>query len=133
MTDTVTREQAEAVLRLVEKKFRHYLKTFGTHPNGQIDFETLVDVPESERPVLVEGWSDTGTWAIVWESGSPSEWAYADLADDYVDEELTTQLVQEFGAKPGNPVTTKGVQGMPEGVYTEAYYSFVLVIYPNGR
>lgn len=128
----VTREQAEAVLALVERKFSSYLKTFGTTADGKIDFETLVDVPASERPQLVENWDDAGNWAIVWESGAPSEWAYTGLEDVYVDQEIATTLRDEFQARsPEQTASSAGVQGMPKGVHAEPYYSFVLVLYPT--
>lgn len=131
MADTVTREQAEAVLRLVEKKFAPYLKTFAMLPGGGIDFDTIIDVPESERPQLVENWAGEAPWAIVWESGSPADWAYSPIESAYVDEEIGQQLRDEFHAASHLALaTSKGVEGMPEGVETEAYYSFVLLIFP---
>jgi hypothetical protein len=130
--EMVTRKQAEAVLALVEKKFSSYLKTFGTTPDGRIDFDTIVDVPESDRPHIVEWETDhAGTQlAIVWESGSPDGWAYGDLADTYVDEEVATVLRDEFQARNAERLANvDGVQGMPKGVHAEPYYSFVLVLY----
>lgn len=130
MDDTVTREEAEAVLRLVEKKFASYLKTFAYTPGQGFDFDTLVDVPETERPHLVEDYQGTGRWAISWESGSPSEWAYCDLGTAYVDEEIAGQLRDEFRAKNATRLASSdGVQGMPKGVIAEPFYSFVLVLY----
>lgn len=126
--DMVTREEAQAVLALVEKKFSSYLKTWPV-VDGKLDFDAeLIDVPEYERPKLVENY-DGKDWAIVWEGG-PFEWAYADLADAYVDEEAAVTLRDEFQAKNATRLaSTDGVQGMPKGVVAEPFFSFVLVLY----
>jgi hypothetical protein len=130
-TNKVTRKQAEAVLALVEKKFASYLKTFATSPGGEIDFDTMVDVPESDRPHIVESFGDTGQTAIVWESGAPYEWAYSPLADVYVDEEVATVLRDEFkAADPARLASSDGVEDI-KGVATEPYYSYVLLLYPE--
>lgn len=130
----VTRAQAEAVLKLVEKKFADYLLTFGTTPDGRIDFETMVRVPESDRPHIREWETEhAGTQlAIVWESGAPDEWAYSGLEDTYVDQEVAVTLRDEFRARNAEHLASvDGVEGMPKGVYAEPYFSFVLVLYPE--
>lgn len=131
MHNTVTREDAEIVLRLVEQKFASYLKTWPV-VDGHIDFDTLVDVDEMDRPRIVEWETDqAGTQlAIVWESGAPADWAYSDLGDVYVDAELAAYMT-EFPGMTAADVSTMGVQGMPAGVCAEPYFSFVLVLYPT--
>lgn len=129
--DNVTREEAEQVLRLVEKKFRTWLFTWPVI-NGHIDFDAcLVPVPDSDRPHLVENYGDTGRWAIVWESNSPTEWALGSLEDPHEDAELR-QLARDAGAHSKAAYTVEGVSGMPSGVYAEAEMSFVLVLYKEG-
>lgn len=128
-TTKVTREEAEAVLRLVQVKFRHWLHTWPV-VDGHIDFEAaLVPVPDSEQPQLVEDYQGTGRWAIVWESGSPYEWALTPIEDAHEDAELR-QLARDAGAHGPGAYTVQPPKGrMPEGVYAEADYSFVLVLY----
>jgi len=96
----VTKAKAEAVARSVAKAF----------PDA---------VTETSRPVAVEGWTESGGWAVVWEEG-PYEWCYQynNLAAGYATKD------EEFGftRKPVKPV---------KGVYLEPYHSFVMAVYPE--
>jgi hypothetical protein len=130
-TTQVTREQAEHVLRLVEKKFRTWLMTWPVVDNKILFDAPLVPVAECDRPQLVENYGGTGRWAIVWESNSPTEWALGSLEDPHEDAELR-QLARDAGAHSSAAYTVPGVDGMPEGVYAEAEMSFVLVLYKEG-
>jgi hypothetical protein len=116
--EMVTRKQAEAVLALVQAKYRHWLKTWPV-VDGHMDFDAkLVDVPESEQPKIVEWEVREGETqlAIVWESNAPDSWAMEPLTDNSVD--------PEFG------FAVEGAKGsMPAGVRAEPFYSFVLVLY----
>lgn len=129
-----TREQAEAVLKLVEAKYASWLTTWPT-VNGHIDFDTLVPVPDTDRPHIVEHWGDDDATVIVWENNAPDSWALAPLDEASVDEELLT-LAKDAGASKNlatGIATVKGAPGrMPANVYTDAYFSFVLAIYQEG-
>lgn len=129
MEDTVTREEAEAVLALVKSKFSAWLHTWPVI-NGRMDFDAcLVPVPESEQPQLVQDYQGTGHWAIVWESGSPYEWALTPIDEPHQDGELR-QLARDAGAHgPGAYTVQPPKDRVPEGVYAEADMSFVLVLY----
>jgi hypothetical protein len=98
--EPVSKAKADKVLKAVEKKFAAWID-----PS---------DGPDN-KPTLFPDWAGDGHWAIVWEGGSPYEWALTPIGDPYHDE--------EFGG------TAAGVP-MPAGVFTEPYYSFVLMIYP---
>lgn len=117
--DMVTRAQAEAMLKLVEKKYASWLSTFQYIPGEGFDFDKPVPVADANRPHIREWEDDNGgkQLAIVWESDAPYEWALHALDETYTD--------QEFG------FTVEGVSVLdaPRGVHTEAAMSFVLVLY----
>lgn len=119
--DTVTREQAEAVLAVVEKRYAAYLQDIVDEDTGKV----IVPAPAADdRPKLFEG-ETPDSWLVSWESG-PYEWAYRFTAGG-VDEELA-YLAGEFGVtvKPEKPA----VVDVP-GVEIEPYYSHSLVVYPS--
>jgi hypothetical protein len=102
MSKRVTKTDAQRVLKAVETTFKPWIEA-GMH-----------------GPQLVENyeWSDgmqvhPTPWAIVWEDGSPYEWAY-NFPHGGVDE--------EFGFK------IKAAE-LPKSVHTEPIFSFVLGIF----
>jgi len=116
---TVTEAKAKLVLAAVEDKFSTWLMDFARDENGRYDFDAPLVKREGlpgDVPTLVEDWDGNGNWAVVWEGGSPLDWAIGGIEYDYYD--------PEFGFH------VKGVE-LPKGVHCEPYYSFVLVIYPS--
>ena len=116
--EMVTRKQAEAVLALVEQKYRTWVMTWPV-VDGYMNFDApLVPVADCDRPQIREWEVRDGETqlAIVWESNAPYEWAMEALTEASVD--------QEFG---GRVAAARGA--MPKGVYAEPFYSFVLVLY----
>lgn len=129
-TKTITRKQAEAVLALVEKRYKAWLQ-------GEPE-----DSPD--RPKLVENYEpywcsdDSGTrripWAILWESG-PDEWAYR-FSMGGIDEELATLAAEVVGQRKVQKAVRDGAfteQPAPQasGVYVEPGCSFILFLYPG--
>lgn len=129
-----TREQAEAVLALVEKKYANWLVTWPV-VDGHIDFDQLVPVPGSDRPQIFMNWGDDNATVIAWENNAPDSWALHPLTEASLDEELVT-LAKDAGASrklATGIATVEGAPGtLPKGVYTDAYFSFVLAIYQEG-
>lgn len=112
-----TREQAEQVLKLVEKKYAGWLKTFAMNGN-KIDFDApLVDVPDTDRPKVFMNWGDDNETVIAWENNSPCDWALSPLDED--------QIEPEFGSRiPG-----VDIPAAQRKIYTDAWMSFVLAVY----
>lgn len=106
MSKVLSKTKAEAYLAAVKNKFRAW------NLDNEWDF-----AQNGDKPTLVENWNNDGHWAIVWEGNAPYEWAVAPISDDYFDEEFH--------------FTVKGVP-VPPGVHAEPYYSFVLMLYPEG-
>ena len=75
------------------------------------------DCSESS-PELVKDWAGNAGWAIVWEDG-PYEWVfqYSEMSAGYA----ATDAEFGFSRKPVKPI---------KGVYTEPFYSFVMMVYP---
>ena len=110
MTKRVTKRQAEAVLRAVQKQYAGW-------------------VEEGYGPKLVMDWrylSDEGQPAIVWEEG-PYEWSYR-FPYGGVEEETTALLRVEV--PDAKPVTVPKVE-LPKGVWVESATSWALSIYPE--
>jgi hypothetical protein len=116
-TTKVTREQAEAVLAAIESQFSSYLM------NDSVPSEMNRPISDEDRPQIVEDYMDVD-FAIVWESGSPYEWAFR-AGEGGLDEELSS-LAEDFG---GALVYTSRVE-MPTDVHCEPIESFSLGIYP---
>lgn len=126
MAREVTREQAEAVMAIVDQRYGAW----------------YADLPANspDRPHLVENWEPwwgpegrTVPFAILWESG-PDEWAYR-FNDGGFDEELALGVAEFVGqertremAKAGE-FTEKPAE-LPKGVYIECGTSFILCLYP---
>lgn len=91
---TVTKRQADAVVRAIEKQFAPWINE------------------GDSGPVLLKDWNGHG-WAIVWESGSPDSWAVKDPGGD-VDE--------EFGFKIPARREVRGVFTEPINSYTLGLY-----------
>lgn len=108
---TITREQAEAALAAVRKRYAGY-----------------DDVNEI---ALIQDWGSRYgrvAWLITWESG-PYEWAYR-AAMGGINEEVATDLVTEFGTTPqkaGKLATEREIR-FPAGVLGEPYDSFSLTL-----
>jgi hypothetical protein len=66
-------------------------------------------------PVVRFDWNDDGHWAILWEEG-PFEWACSPLDEVYQGE---------------YDYVAMGVPAI-KGVFAEPYYSFVMMLYPEG-
>lgn len=120
MSNAVTTAQAQAVLTAVKAQFHTYLEPMDLG-NG------LVLAPACPEPTLNMDYD--GTPAIVWEEG-PSEWAYRVNEGGTSEEEaaLAAAASEEFGHK----ITSSNLApaALPKGVEVEAFYSFVLAIYP---
>lgn len=114
-----TRKQAEAVLALVEQKYRAWIYTWPM-VDGKLDLDAAqVLVDDVYRPHIVEHWGDDDATVIAWENNSPDSWALDSLTDNSID--------PEFG------FAVRGAKGsLPAGVYTDAYFSFVLAVYREG-
>lgn len=111
MTNTtkVTRSEAKFVLKAIERRF-----------------VGLVD--DSDQPVLVENYMDTGNFGIVWEGG-PYEWAFR-VASGGVNDEVFCTLVDEFGVDPAvaKRKSTESPLPVPDSIRLEPYFSFSVVI-----
>jgi hypothetical protein len=110
----ITREKAEATVRAIEGQFKSFIEAY----DGR------------SRPILLD--PDThadDAWSVAWEDG-PDEWAYHAFAGG-IDEEVY-HLAIDAGATTDQAITTATVKphACPTGVYVEAYYSFVLCLYP---
>lgn len=119
MDREVTRQQAEAVLAIIEKRFATYLQGAGP----------------KDRPTLrdhTHGEVKSGSWSIDWESGSPEAWALSPFAE-HLDEELYCLAMgsgiytdvgeaRQFAVTPAVPE--------PEGVECYPINSFTLGISP---
>lgn len=101
----LSRKLAEQALASIKEQYKSYLM-FGDEEFG---------------PKLVESWTDSGHWAIVWEEG-PYEWAL-NSPQGGVDEELSELA--------GQRVDTPEAPNFPEGVFAECYSYSVLCLYPN--
>jgi hypothetical protein len=128
MGQRVTKRQAEAALRAVEKQFKRYLEPI-KDPEGE--FEDIP--PMCPPPKLSMDWD--GHVAILWEDG-PDEWAYRATMGGTSEEErcLVAAAAQEFGKDPKQAVAAMKVDApmkWPKGVYAEPYNSFILCLYPD--
>lgn len=101
---------AQQCLQLVEQKFSSYIEG-GYGPKLIPDYETF---------------SGNSCWAIVWEDGSPYEWAYLATGGG-VDEEMAGLMDQEGAGPPDahEPIS------WPAGVYAEPIMSMILGLYPS--
>lgn len=113
-TTTVRKSDAEKVLAAVRNTYSAY-------------------VEPGYGPTLVENyrWSETSPaapYAIVWEEGSPYEWTY-NFPGGGFDEEMYF-LAREFGEDVARRLATKAPTELPDTVFVEPIYSFVLGIYP---
>jgi len=107
----ISAAKANSALKAITRQFKVYTEDSNGKPN----------LPE-DMPVLC----DRGDhWEIVWESGSPYEWAYLAFQGG-VDEEMTS-MAQEFG---GGVATIPEVK-CPKGVYAEPVMSFILGLYED--
>jgi hypothetical protein len=126
-----TRTQAEAVLKLVEAKYASWLVTWPV-VDGRIDFDSQVPVADTDRPHIVEHWGDDDATVIAWENNAPTDWALHPLTEAHVDEELASQITEFVPTvkRAAHLATVEGAEGsLPKGVYTDAYFSFVLAVY----
>jgi hypothetical protein len=105
----ITREQAEAALAAVRDRYKNY--------------------DDAHEITLIENWEDQVAWLICWEDG-PFEWAYR-AAMGGVNEEVSTTLVDEFGADAASAVRVSTEQAIrfPSGVWVEPYHSYSLGLY----
>lgn len=112
--ETLSEPQAHACLALVKKQFAAYLDA----ERGHRPFVRLVE-PGPGRPRRF--------WEIVWESGSPYEWAHLATSGG-VDEEMAnemTAMFPDYEPKPMEPIA------WPEGVHAEVgEFSFIVALYP---
>lgn len=127
MTKRVTRRQAEAALRAVEKQFKTYLEPLDLGDGGR------VFPPVCPPPTLSMDWD--GHVAILWEDG-PDEWAYRASMGGNSEEDrvLAASVAREFDQDPQEAVSRVTVEEpvkWPKGVWAEPYYSFVLCLYPE--
>lgn len=116
----VTREQAEAVLAIIEKRFAIYLVP-GAGPG---DRPTLRDHEHEEQ--------SPGCWSIGWEGNSPQAWALSPFAE-HVDEELYWMALEAgIHTEPGaaRDFATIPAVAEPRGVKCYPINSFTLGISP---
>jgi hypothetical protein len=126
---TITREQAEAVLAVVRKRYRCYFEPV-LNDAGKV----LLPAPgEDDQPQLFENYHGRrGSWAVVWESG-PDEWAMR-FSLGGLNEEVAAYLHQEAGWTPsaaGRAAVEAPVVVEVPGVHVEAWESFSLGIYED--
>lgn len=126
-TGTVTRKQAEQVLAEIRKQFTVHCATHAEiaerNPDDPDFVRLLTCRPdgtprhENPQPKLVENWEwVSGTpvrWAILWEEG-PCEWAY----------------IAMHGGTDADGFTIPAATPV-EGVYTEAWTTWAIGIYPT--
>lgn len=125
---TITREQAEAVLAVVRKRYQAHLG-----PLLDEDGKTIIPAPgEADQPQLFENYQGSDTWVVSWESG-PFEWALR-FASGGLNEELAIFLHREQGWRPsaaGQAAMEEPVAVDLPGVHVEPWYSFSLGIYED--
>jgi hypothetical protein len=127
----VTRKQAEAVLKIVETRYKGWLEDLRDEETGEI----VIPAPgPDDRPKLFEDYQGQGVWVVSWESG-PDDWAHHFNSGGINEEVYYTLATGEFGhtkqkaekAATVEPVTLPARLAAKVGV--EAYYSFALEIY----
>lgn len=111
----VSKEDAEAVFEAIKAKYSAYIKP-GYGPELRHNWTW--------------GWTTEHTyeWAIVWEEGSPHDWAVGAL-DESFDEEVYF-LAKEFGEDVARRLAMKPAIEAPNGVWTEAITGWAVSIEP---
>lgn len=71
-------------------------------------------------PKLIEGWTESGHWAICWDEG-PYEWTYS-APQGGLDEEMSEMM--------GKTVNIEPAKDFPELVFAEPINGSVLGLYP---
>lgn len=106
---SVTRAQAESVLKALVKRYR---------------------LDESDRPLLRKRETGSG-WEIIWESG-PFEWAYR-FASGGVNEDVASALTSEFGlsATEAHKRATEEPVKVSSKVFIEPINSYSVGVYPR--
>jgi hypothetical protein len=98
----VSRNLAKKALEAVKQQFASYIEP---------GFE----------PKLIEGWTDSGHWAICWEEG-PYEWAY-NAPQGGTDEDLSALMGKHKEVEPA--------KDFPKEVFAEPCTSVILGLYPQ--
>jgi hypothetical protein len=132
VSEPISAELAQQCLAAVIEQFAAAAKDLEYTDEDGTTIRVLGDPPH-----LVEAWTK-GQWAIVWESG-PDNWAERAFVGGH-DTELANLAADAFaengvtGPDAAERVTrlaTTPVVACPAGVNPQAYYSFVLVLYPD--
>lgn len=108
-TNTITPEQAQAVLDAVKARWASWL--------------------EYTQPMLLGNYEGRGHWAILWEDG-PRDWALRFTQGGYSEEEaaMAAAAAEEFDIPYDGPVIEKPTE--TPGVDAEPIYTFALGLYP---